>query len=374
MTRAELHLVATRPLVARSGPVLAPLACERLPRPTYSHASSKTSSAAAVEGRRGIDFRMTRLMKLQVQRLRKLSRSMPGVGNPSKVARCGDAIFEHLLRRKHTRREHNPSSIIEQVTMPHLQSNNPYRTASADAQEKDDDLPPPTYEEATAATTIPRAQPQPKPNGIAQVPSLPPPVPLARQLSPPQGRNPFAPSFNVYRLSWNTMTLGEQKMRPTHYVRRHTGLSGSPNVVLHAGPAEDHPQLATLRTSLFQDKMTIAVPPVQDVTEMTNSTWVYRFRFGNDTFEWRESQSAAVRALGASSQGWKLVRIGARARPGHAVSSDGFEIVAVWAPTSWKGSKLASFSFLGSGAEGVLGPRWAVTVVVSALGLLEEEE
>lgn len=51
-------------------------------------------------------------------------------------------------------------------------------------------------------------------------------------------------------------------------------------------------------------------------------------------------------------------------------SSDGREIVAVWAGAGMASvSKVLRFRFLGTGADGSLGDRWAIMAVASALAI-----
>lgn len=196
------------------------------------------------------------------------------------------------------------------------------------------------------------------------------PSPLTNTIPPqpcsPRGRNPSPPKFNLYLRSRNTMTLGEQRVTPTHFIRSRTGVNGRTDFALHSGPTEWSPRLAKVQS---QSNLVIVIPPLRQMADVVHDGWTYRFTFGNDTFEWRASTGAALKAPGRSSSGMRLVRLGARAKPGDCVSSEGFEIVAVWGVASWSVSKLATGAFLGSGAEGVLGPRWAVTVVMSALGI-----
>ncbi|KAI1354207.1 hypothetical protein F5Y01DRAFT_274521 [Xylaria sp. FL0043] len=50
-------------------------------------------------------------------------------------------------------------------------------------------------------------------------------------------------------------------------------------------------------------------------------------------------------------------------------SSDGKEVVAVCAGASLSVSKVLRFRFLGTGADGSLGARWAIMAVASALAI-----
>ena len=119
-----------------------------------------------------------------------------------------------------------------------------------------------------------------------------------------------------------------------------------------------------------------------------------------ETFEWRRSRGAEIKQLGASWRGWKLVRLGSnnhgqrdaaqyqevddeslpryssedekheRADSAHATEeAEEDEVVAVWAKTGcWTSlHDVGEFAFLGSGASGELGQRFAVMAVMTAL-------
>ncbi|KAF5607865.1 uncharacterized protein FSUBG_4967 [Fusarium subglutinans] len=96
-------------------------------------------------------------------------------------------------------------------------------------------------------------------------------------------------------------------------------------------------------------------------------------------FEWRSSRGAEVRSVGQSSRGYKLVRVGSTNfhngstnRVGY--TSDGKEVVAVWANTSlfksWSG--VGEFQFRGSGATGELGQLWALMAVMSCMSIWQK--
>lgn len=132
--------------------------------------------------------------------------------------------------------------------------------------------------------------------------------------------------------------------------------------------------------------------------------WTFALPVGIDgemeTFEWRRSRGSEIKQLGASWRGWKLVRMGSsgrgqhdaaqyhekddeslpryssedekheRADSAHASEESGEdEIVAVWAKTgTWTSlHDVGEFAFLGSGASGELGQRFAVMAVMTAL-------
>ncbi|KAI0541710.1 hypothetical protein GGR58DRAFT_455900 [Xylaria digitata] len=98
-----------------------------------------------------------------------------------------------------------------------------------------------------------------------------------------------------------------------------------------------------------------------------------------ESFEWRHSSGVEVEALGGRHSGWKLVRVSlppihmgknhhhSNSALGH--SSDGKEVVAVWAGANMSVSKILRFRFIGSGADGSLGERWAIMAVATALAI-----
>jgi hypothetical protein len=99
----------------------------------------------------------------------------------------------------------------------------------------------------------------------------------------------------------------------------------------------------------------------------------------DEQFEWRQSHGDEVKALDEWHWGLKLVRLnnekpdegggkGKNRKSGE--SSDGKEIVAVWADTGKLSmSKIGKFQFLGSGATGELGECWAIMAIVSVVRL-----
>jgi hypothetical protein len=128
--------------------------------------------------------------------------------------------------------------------------------------------------------------------------------------------------------------------------------------------------------------------------------WVFALPVGFDgeveMFEWRRSRGNEVKQLGASRRGWKLVRLGSSNREQYrsdeddeslpsyssedgkgeradsAVASGAIgddEVVAVWARTGCLTSlhDVGEFAFVGSGAGGELGQRFAVMAVMTAL-------
>jgi hypothetical protein len=172
--------------------------------------------------------------------------------------------------------------------------------------------------------------------------------------------------------------IAERQNEPLYAVSLHSGWSGQPDVVLHAGPDPKLPPIAAVEDSkkgIFSfksgAKVTLVSPPGsgQGTTEERLKTkggyGGARHTFSVETggkaqkegFEWRVSSGPEVDALYGNAQGWALVR----------VDSGADEVVAVWTMASASPEKELSFQFLGSGASGALGETWAHMAVISAL-------
>ncbi|CRK46581.1 hypothetical protein BN1723_007139 [Verticillium longisporum] len=109
-------------------------------------------------------------------------------------------------------------------------------------------------------------------------------------------------------------------------------------------------------------------------------------RWPLEEFQWRRSRGDAVANLGGRGYGWKLVRMAGGPPPGADQQwkragfaagahrgSDGAEVVAVWSEMGYSMSKALRFAFLGTGLTGLLGERWAIMAVMTAMGLFERE-
>ncbi|KAF3760591.1 hypothetical protein M406DRAFT_358241 [Cryphonectria parasitica EP155] len=204
----------------------------------------------------------------------------------------------------------------------------------------------------------------------------------------------FPPHFRIHREGWRRKHcyLSPSNGPILYAVSLHSGWSGKPHLVLHNGPNENCPPLATskIKTSVFNngDAIVTLLPSpgstgsaVQEQVEYHGSSFGHKTMFFSvevgatgrrETFEWRHSSGAEVGALGGCGDGYKLVRLatdapGALRQRGGATSSDGKEIVAVWAAQSRRLSTGFNFQFLGTGSSGVLGEKWAAMAVMSAL-------
>lgn len=245
--------------------------------------------------------------------------------------------------------------------------------------------PPPTYTEATASQPL-------VPDSNTEPPSYPSDVKPTSQIS-----QQFPPSFNAY-YQWKftrTFHLGQSKDNPLYAVRTHSGWSGTPGITLHNGPNDDDPPLAAAgNESKWSNHSIIILPPLpgsdaESSSEFmrTNVNWrsvTYPFtievgegrKLRRENFEWRQSRGEEIKEIDKHSRGWKLVRLGAFAQgPGGerserslGATSDGKEIVAVWAFYSgWSLTKSFKFQFMNSGLTGELGERWAVMAVITSL-------
>ncbi|KAI1376159.1 hypothetical protein F4677DRAFT_420465 [Hypoxylon crocopeplum] len=253
------------------------------------------------------------------------------------------------------------------------------------------DLPPPPYSPAPPAQNAPPQQQQ-----QVQI-QIQPQTHIQRQ---------FPPAFSMYRdssFSQRSYTIGEHQASPLYAVSLHSGWSGQPDVVLHNGPTDAHPPLAAAEHTGFSGSSTIVtLPPLGPGSSapalekmepsggFARPAWTFAVEAGpagrREAFEWRHSSGAAVRALDGRGAGWKLVRMavdapsgigpgGGRFVPGGAAnsSSDGREVVAVWCWASGSVTKKLRFRFLGTGANGLLGERWATMAVITALRIWDRE-
>ncbi|KAH7127622.1 hypothetical protein EDB81DRAFT_809660 [Dactylonectria macrodidyma] len=166
-------------------------------------------------------------------------------------------------------------------------------------------------------------------------------------------------------------------------------------VLLHDGPTTDDPMLAAItKEGKWGQDFAIILPPLQSAgiggskeilrynATLKKETFWFGMMVGEgnnrhiEKFEWRHSHGSEVKGVGQSRYGWKLVRLGSgnagegsqdAADRGDGFTSDGKEIVAVWADVKAFKSMtgIGEFQFLGSGATGELGLIWSLTAVMS---------
>ncbi|KPM34739.1 hypothetical protein AK830_g11829 [Neonectria ditissima] len=249
---------------------------------------------------------------------------------------------------------------------------------------------PPSYVETTK-----QHQPQQVPPGIAG----------SSTAGPSQIPRQFPPAFNLYRRDYSSglFTLGVHQNQPLYLFAWHSGFSSAPPVLLHAGPDQSFPPLAAAEYRIFGATFDVDLPPVPgsgaaSAREEVTSVSSLRFGFGSyrftievgptnvrEVFEWRRSRGDAVASLGGVSTGWKLVRL-TRGPPGGVgvggdvsfvgggfTDSAGNEVVAAWTMATGSLTKVAKFHFIGTGLTGLLGERWAIFAVVTALALYQRE-
>ncbi|PSR83505.1 hypothetical protein BD289DRAFT_435803 [Coniella lustricola] len=204
--------------------------------------------------------------------------------------------------------------------------------------------------------------------------------------------NQFPPFFNVYRDGWGSKRylLGPQssKSAALYAVSLHSALSSQPSIVLHAGPTTSSPSLAGAKMGTFGRKTVVSLPPSpgpswtssEEEAHWNRGAGLYSHhplifsievrssdgQLRREEFEWRRSSGDVVAALGGRSVGYKLVRCTSVGTMG-PTSSDGKEIVAVWALHGIRLHQGFRFQFLGSGVDGALGERWSTMAVMTAL-------
>lgn len=174
------------------------------------------------------------------------------------------------------------------------------------------------------------------------------------------------------------------------------------NMTFHSGPTKDHEPLATARSagklgSDFNVTLPAASPAQEQRTEILRyspsfkrETWWFAMQIGTgphahvERFEWRRSRGAEVKGVeGGSGWGWKLVRMGSDASRGEGLpadgedwdddsrpdgrTSDGKEVVAVWADAGMSLSRMGALEYRGSGATGELGLPWSIMAAVTCM-------
>ncbi|KAI0200598.1 hypothetical protein F4808DRAFT_460706 [Astrocystis sublimbata] len=227
--------------------------------------------------------------------------------------------------------------------------------------------------------------------------------------------------------------IGEVQHVPLFAVSSYSAIMAVPDLVISSGPTEDAAPMAFVESIPFSRSAGITLPTrhgsifpsALELLESSASPVSRTMSFDIETlspggrrehFEWRHSSGPEVEALAVEiwqgrqgmyehHSGWKLVRRVAaplRAMPGGAgsvswrqvtksvrrrVSSvghghghsrdqshgqnhdDGREIVAAWVDGGMFMPRALRFQFLGSGADGGLGSRWAIMAVASALAI-----
>lgn len=272
------------------------------------------------------------------------------------------------------------------------------------------DEPPPPYSEDEAAPPLPPRDTKNNPFYTAASPVSP----VRASASSSKGKLPtpirhsgkFPATLGMYyqkAVRIPTFNLGETEDRPSFAVTFHTvggAVSGTSYLSLHSSADPDSPPLAiAAKAGRLGHRAEITLPgpseaegdgsvATEDMGAHVSITSVsYAFSIETspgrrEKFEWRSSKGSEVRGLSSDKHptGRKLVRIGTeadgvggtRAVRDQGASSDGREVVAVWADNAkWSGNKAGVLQFYGSGATGALGGRFGVMAVVTAVKIWE---
>ena len=217
--------------------------------------------------------------------------------------------------------------------------------------------------------------------------------------------------------SWSrlTATVNEPGASPSYCLTLPEGWYGS--MTLRDGPLEtDTPIAHCDMKGKMQLENVISLPPPTTGDARTGKE-ILRYKWGKrekywfamdvgegssrrvEKFEWRRSKGKEVRKLGQGSFGWKLVRLspgdceedrrheksedegeeeaeGDGEEVADAVTSDGKEVVAVWANASLRRMSMTNVGELklcGAGATGDFGLRWGLMVVMTCISMWQKE-
>jgi len=193
----------------------------------------------------------------------------------------------------------------------------------------------------------------------------------------------FPTAFNLYRprLSHlHTYTLGEHKNKPLYTATTHPVVSNQPDIVLHTGPNETSPALATYSINRFSSDRCVELDPGREGAQPLSQHVKRSFHACGfevelagpkgprwEKFEWRRSRGQDIPRIGAQPWGHKLVWI-------TSVGPEEVVVAVCSRPGSaYTGTKVFKFEFVGPGASGVLGDRWATMAVITALGQWRED-
>jgi hypothetical protein len=135
---------------------------------------------------------------------------------------------------------------------------------------------------------------------------------------------------------------------------------------LHSGPTDSSPALGDV--TVKSRSLEVHLPSGKKVVleEIKASFWQklkssgteFGFDLGGQKYEWHRSKGSEVEGLGGKggNHGWVLVR-------------GGDEVVAAFAMNAMSVTVGGNFAFLGTGATAELGQDFALTAVLSALGI-----
>ncbi|OGM47403.1 hypothetical protein ABOM_002634 [Aspergillus bombycis] len=170
-------------------------------------------------------------------------------------------------------------------------------------------------------------------------------------------------------------------------------------MILRDGPTDKDPPLASLQSDPYLREKPVSVTfasqgelqensivePLEGVKPYKRMSPTFSIAVGGngkdascEQFQWRSSHGKEIKELAGHTSGWKLVRLsetvgetgGSRSQRAMGCSSDGKEIVAVIAHNaSLSLSKGFKFAFVGSGLTGVLGEKWEIMTLITAVYL-----
>ncbi|KAH9999745.1 hypothetical protein F4779DRAFT_604991 [Xylariaceae sp. FL0662B] len=243
----------------------------------------------------------------------------------------------------------------------------------------DDGPPPPSYTE-TLQTPTPNTQ---TPPAYVQMPTN-------SMISPYRSFPSLITAYYQWKIT-REFHLGEDNNRRLYCVSTHAGLTdwgpGKPGIILHNGPTGKHPMLAAAgeepNWNSFALNSVITLPslsraPGQTSTEVMRASTTQntvRFQFSvevghgtylrREDFEWRKSKGDDDKGLVEPpwTCGFKLMRLS------HPEKDGSEEVLAVFA---WNhGLSLTPFriQFRKGGLADVLGERFALMVIITALRL-----
>jgi hypothetical protein len=206
----------------------------------------------------------------------------------------------------------------------------------------------------------------------------------AQELSTSTRTHRFPTSFNLYRPSLghlHTYTLGEHENTPLYTIRTHPIVSKQPDIVLHTGPGENSPVLATYSIKSFSFDRSVELDPAGSGTQPLSQHVRRNFRtYGFELelagpegprwekFEWRRSRGPDIPRVGAQLWGHKLVWLA-----GAGAEEEVVVAMCSRPGSAYTGSKVLKFEFVDSDAWGVLGDRGATMAVITALGQWTED-
>jgi hypothetical protein len=210
-------------------------------------------------------------------------------------------------------------------------------------------------------------------------------IQMTESLKPETTNHQYPKAFNLYHPSLqhpHHFVLAEHEERPIFAVTTHSVFSSHPDVELHSGPTDDSPVAASYDIKRFSLTRFASLPgggsgaaPVREQVRRRFRTFAFEADVPGadgsprrERFEWRRTRSGDAPGVGLNWFGHKLVRLAAGGERGE-------EVVALCSGpgSAYTGSKVFKFEFVGDGASGTLGERWATVAVITGLGQWMED-